>query len=881
VLAQFFYGCCQLLTFHQRTEPLRLFFTHQFLPNGFMERSLHFSQHNSGPKSALRAWVARRGPGISLLMLLALLLALSNAARAASTVTLTVGAGGDYPSISSALAAVPSPLPLPYELRLLDASYTENVLLTHTGSATNTLTIKPAPGISPVLTGTLTFGPGSRYVLLDGNNGSSRALTLRQPSQLVPTVVFSGDAASSEVRQTVILGSNGLLNSGVVVIGDGVLNGNDNNRITESFIGNVSPALLPTNLIYAANAGTGMNDGFTLSHNELFNFARTGVLVAGGNGDQWTISDNSFYYNVASLPVSAQTAIDFRPGSGANSATVRNNYIGGRAAGATGGIWENIGSQHFRGIVMDCGNSASLINEVSGNVVSGVSLTGVGSASLTALQVEAGRSELTGNVLGTVSNTGTSGVNSLVSRATTVLSSFTVSSGQLMVVESGLTVVLGNLSNAGILNHTGGDILIQGNFTNTGTFAQTLGDIEIKGDMLNSGQFTCSTGKVKLTGNGPQQVSGGLYFNLEVNGPGTKTLSDDIDIYNGVQMLSGILATGPYRLKLNPLANLTETDASYVLGRVEVRRTPVAGTTEDFGGVGLLLTPALGSVLPGATLVSRVTGVAPMGVGSSQGILRYFDISAPVSSGLNAAMTINYFPHELNGIAPANLRFFKSPNSGASWQNMGYSSTSSNSLTLNNVAGFSRWTLGNVLQPLPVELAAFRAERRGPDARLSWTTASEHHNRGFSIETSTDGKSFQTLGFVAGRGDSYCQQHYQFVDASEGKTGLRYYRLRQEDVSGKTTYYAPQTLLFEASATSLAAYPSRFAQELTVEIASPVPATARLRLLDNSGRTVWQADCPLVTGLNPLRARPACAAGAYMLTAEVGGQVLRQRLLKE
>ena len=56
-----------------------------------------------------------------------------------------------------------------------------------------------------------------------------------------------------------------------------------------------------------------------------------------------------------------------------------------------------------------------------------------------------------------------------------------------MVVESGHTVVLSDLDNAGILNHTGGDILINGNFTNTATgiFAQMLGDLEIKGDILD------------------------------------------------------------------------------------------------------------------------------------------------------------------------------------------------------------------------------------------------------------------------------------------------------------------------------------------------------------------------------------------------------------
>jgi hypothetical protein len=816
-------------------------------------------------------------------MLLAVLLLVSHAAHAAVTVTITVGAAGDYPTIGSALAAVPSPLPVPYELRLLDASYTEDVLLTQTGTAGSALTIRPAAGVSTVLTGTVTFGAGSRYVLLNGNNGTTaRALTVRQPSQVLPAIAFSGDAASNELRQVIILGSNGMMSSGVVVVGDGSLNGNDNNLLTESFIGNASVAVLPTNLVYAANAGGGMNDGFTLSHNELFNFARTGVLVASGNGDQWTISDNSFYYNVSSLPTSAQTAIDFHPGSGANSTAVRNNTIGGRAAGATGGTWENNGSQNFRGIVIDCGNSASLINEVSGNMVSAVSLTGVGSASLTAVQVEAGRSELNSNSVGTVSNTGTSGVNTLVSRATTVLNAFTINSGQLMVVESGLTVVLGNLTNAGILNHTGGDMLIHGSFTNTGTFAQTLGDIEIKGDMLNSGQFTCSTGKVKLTGNGPQQVSGGLYFNLEVNGAGTKTLTDDADIYNGVQMLNGILATGPYRLKINTSANLSETEASYVLGRVEVRRTPSAGVLEDFGGVGLLLTPAASAPLPGLTQVSRVTGLAPTGVAGHQGILRYFDISAPTTTGLNITMTINYFNHELNGIAPANLRFFKSTNSGATWQNMDYSSAGSNSLTLNNVSGFSRWTLGDVLQPLPVGLTAFRAERQGCDALLTWTTASEHNNRGFGIEVSTDGKDFQPLGFVlAENGTGSNRQNYRFVDATKGKTGLRYYRLRQEDLDGKATYFAPQIVVFEHNTVSLTAYPSQFGPELFVALTSPVATTAHLRLLDSTGREVWQSDYAVEAGASPLRAQPACAAGTYTLTAALNGQVLHQRLLKQ
>ncbi|GAA4031841.1 hypothetical protein GCM10022409_15120 [Hymenobacter glaciei] len=815
---------------------------------------------------------------------LALLLGLASQAQAAVIYTVGATVGAKYPTIGAALAAVPAILDQHYELRLLDASYLEDVLLTKTGSAANSLLIRPAAGVATVLTGTVTFGAGCAYATLSGNNGTvARALTLRQPSLTAPAVAFGGDASYNGVREATVLGSNALLTSGVVVVGDGSVAGNDYNTLTECLVGNADPALLPANLVYAASV-SGVNDGFSITNCELFNFNRTGVLVAAGNGNQWNISNNSFYYNAAALPTAAQTGIDFRPGLAANDATVNGNFIGGQGAGATGGTWTNGGIQNFRGIVMSCGNSTVYTNEVMNNVVREVSLTGVGSTAFTALSVVGGRSELTANTVTNVSNTGTSGVNSLVSQATTILSSFNVSNGQLMVVESGQTVVLGDLTNAGILNHTGGDILINGNFTNsaTGIFAQTLGDIEIKGNMLNSGQFNCSTGKVKLTGAGNQVVSGGLYFNLEVNGGGVKTFSDDAEVYNGVQMLSGILDTGPFRIKLDPLANLAETEASYVLGRVEVRRTPVVGVAENFGGVGLRLQPATGSLLPGVTTVTRVTGTAPTGAAGARAILRYFDITATIIMGLDAAVTMEYFVHELSGITPANLRFFKSTDGGVNWQNKGISSAGSGYAVLNNVGGFSRWTLADNTAPLPVGLTAFRAERQGRNALLSWETASEQDNRGFGLEVSTDGRTYQQIGYVAaGEGSSSSARHYRFLDAAPGKTGARYYRLRQDDRSGAAHYFAPKRLDFDAEGLALAAYPTQFTSELTVALTAPAATTATLRLLDMTGRTVWQQEQAVQPGTAPLRVTPTCAAGSYLLTATVGGQVLHQRVVKD
>ena len=815
-------------------------------------------------------------------LFLGLLSPLVGYGQAPTVITVGKGNAANYHSIGQALGALPSPLTRSYELRLLDDKYNEDLTLNKIGSALNTLTIVPAAGVSTVIAGTFTFGAGSAYTTLNGNNGTTtRSLTLEQVSKTAPALVFSGDASYDVVREAIVLGSNGSLSSGVVVIDNGASTGNGHNTVTQSYVANASPTQLPANLVYAATATGSAVDAFTLSQNELFDFTNTGVLVAAGNGNKWTISGNSIFYNLATAPTTAQTGIDFGAGNTANDVKVTNNFIGGRAAGAAGGIWTNAGTQNLRGIVMNCGSSTTLPNHVSGNTVSNMSLTGGGSAVVLALDMAAGRTELSNNTVTNLANAGTGGVFNLLSRATTVLAPFAIGSGQLMVVESGLAEVQGNLTNLGVINHTGGDILITGNFYNSGSFVQTSGDTEIKGDMLNGGQFTCSTGKVKLTGNGSQEVSGGNYFNLEVNGSGTKTFNGNASIYNGVQMLSGILDTDTYTLSLASLANINETETSYVLGRVDVSRVPAAGASEDFGGVGLVMQLPAGATLPGATKVSRTTGTAPIGVYGREGVLRYFDIVSTTKTSLNVNMTFEYFAHELNRIDPANLRFFRSVNGGSVWQNKGVSSLGPGSAVLNGVNDLSaaRWTLGDVTSPLPVGLTAFQAERQGRNAVLTWATASEHGNRGFGIEVSLDGKAFKEISFVeaAGNGNSNSAHSYRFVDAAEGKVGPRYYRLRQEDQNGTAAYFGPHQLNFDTHAASFVAYPTQFAGGLTVSLTSPTASTATLRLLDGMGREVWRQE----VGSGVRQVQLACAAGSYVLTATMDGQVLRQRVVKE
>lgn len=88
---------------------------------------------------------------------------------------------------------------------------------------------------------------------------------------------------------------------------------------------------------------------------------------------------------------------------------------------------------------------------------------------------------------------------------------------------------------------------------------------------------------------------------------------------------------------------------------------------------------------------------------------------------------------------------------------------------------------------LPVELSFFNANVKESTVVLTWQTASEQNNYYFSIEKSTDGKNFKTIGTIEGHGTTTDVQDYVFIDISPIK-GNNYYRLKQVDYDGQFEY---------------------------------------------------------------------------------------------
>jgi hypothetical protein len=111
-----------------------------------------------------------------------------------------------------------------------------------------------------------------------------------------------------------------------------------------------------------------------------------------------------------------------------------------------------------------------------------------------------------------------------------------------------------------------------------------------------------------------------------------------------------------------------------------------------------------------------------------------------------------------------------------------------------NITSFSSFIFvsssASLLQTLPMQLTGFTAKEQDKTVQLSWVTSSESNNKGFTVERSIDAVNWQNLGFVASKGvlgNSSVTLYYGFNDAKP-HAGRNYYRLKQTDFDGNSTY---------------------------------------------------------------------------------------------
>lgn len=141
---------------------------------------------------------------------------------------------------------------------------------------------------------------------------------------------------------------------------------------------------------------------------------------------------------------------------------------------------------------------------------------------------------------------------------------------------------------------------------------------------------------------------------------------------------------------------------------------------------------------------------------------------------------------------------------------------------------------------VPIELTLFTGRNLHGDIHLNWTTSSETNNDYFEIQRSKNGKKFYPIGRVYGKGNSFEESHYKFVD-TKPNVGQNYYRLKQVDFDGSHAF--SEMINFEIQQTDdyLKVYPNpvknnSFFVEFSIENEEQVI----VELFDLKGQLVFQ-----------------------------------------
>ena len=179
---------------------------------------------------------------------------------------------------------------------------------------------------------------------------------------------------------------------------------------------------------------------------------------------------------------------------------------------------------------------------------------------------------------------------------------------------------------------------------------------------------------------------------------------------------------------------------------------------------------------------------------------------------------------------------------------------------------------------LPVEWTAFDARPLGSHmAQLSWTTSREQGNKGFDIQRSMDGVSFETVGWVSSKGDAENRQGYVFIDR-EVPQGDWNYRLRQVDINGSGSFSEVRRVRISTSS-EMVIYPNPAAN--TIHVQSAFEQTATALMFDSQGKLTKKWDLRGEgTGFD-LDISELQSGMYYLLLRDLAGNRARQMIVKQ
>ncbi|WP_238354632.1 T9SS type A sorting domain-containing protein [Fulvivirga marina] len=473
-----------------------------------------------------------------------------------------------------------------------------------------------------------------------------------------------------------------------------------------------------------------------------------------------------------------------------------------------------------------------------------------------------------GNVSNTFNNTGRIDIGGDIN----------LNDGDLTINNSGIINQYGNFTNI----DTGSDFNNQGGSTWAWYYVGAY-DTDVNTIFSVGGLF-------EYEGFGDQLVIPVNYNNLTIDGSGSKTLQSNTNVSGILYMAAGYISLGNFNLTLGNSASVQNgSSSSFILtdgsGVLVQKNLGLGGKTGSVAfPVGLSTTSytpvALTNVGVADNFSIRICsgiyeeGGCSSGTAATEQVLdRTWFISEAVAGGSDVTISFGWSSsNELTGFNRSDINIIH--HDGLMWGVIGSTSASGAdpySASVSGVNSFSPFGIEGGNSPLPVELIHFEAELINDKVKLAWETASELNNDFFTIEKSTDLKNFGEVDVIPGKGTTNENSKYLTFDHYP-IAGVSYYRLKQTDFDGTTSYSRLVQINYNGGEHRLLTlYPvpsDGHGITLAMTNASEIKEIP-LRITDIQGRTVYQN---IVSGhSSPIRLdfNKKLSRGVYLLKIDL------------
>jgi len=191
--------------------------------------------------------------------------------------------------------------------------------------------------------------------------------------------------------------------------------------------------------------------------------------------------------------------------------------------------------------------------------------------------------------------------------------------------------------------------------------------------------------------------------------------------------------------------------------------------------------------------------------------------------------------------------------------------------------GFSKFVLVEANTTLPVRLLDFTGRLNGNSVKLNWKTTAETNNRGFDIERSADGSSFNKIGWVDAVASSASINQYSFDDLNISKGNRYYYRLKQVDRDGNFSY-SPVVNVAYLAGQLFTWYPNPVNDKLIITN-SGADKAATLMVTDVAGKVLYRTQ-QVITGKFEINTGK-WASGMYNVQIIADGEPVTFKVLKQ